>query len=83
MIGVSEVAPSEVCDRVKQLGYVTGSHIHLYGERFEVVSDPFPEDNGIAVCVRSAADTAVRVIQLPVTVLQTAKEHEEMGHPSA
>jgi hypothetical protein len=39
---------SEICARVKDLGYATSERNRLYGEEFEVVSDPFPEANGIA-----------------------------------
>ena len=30
------------CVRIKDLGYNASSHIQMYGERFEIVSDPFP-----------------------------------------
>ena len=63
----------EICARVKHLGYTTSGRVRLYGEEFEVVSEPFPENNGIAVHVKSRRDPKVRVLQLPTTVLQTAK----------
>lgn len=74
MVGVSENATSEVCDRLKNLGYGEGSHIQLYGQRFEVVSEPRPEEDGISICVRAEGETAVRFIKLPVTILQAAQE---------
>jgi hypothetical protein len=43
---------SEICDQVKHLGYAVSDRIRLYGEEFEVLSDPFPEDDGIAVRVK-------------------------------
>jgi hypothetical protein len=64
---------SEVCDHVKHLGYAVSGRIRLYGEEFEVVSDPFPEDDGIAVRVRSRRNSTIRVLQLPATVLQSVK----------
>jgi hypothetical protein len=42
---------SDICAHVKHLGYATSGRIRLYGEEFEVVSDPFPEAGGIAVHV--------------------------------
>jgi len=74
MIGSSEVPPEEICNRVKKLGYTAGHHIHMYGERFLVLSDPFPHENGIAIQVRAINDTAVRIISLPATVLQSVRE---------
>jgi len=37
---------STICAHVKRLGYETSKRIRLYGEEFEVVSDPFPAANG-------------------------------------
>ena len=64
---------AEVCANVKRLGYGARQHIRLYGEEFEVVSDPFPEAGGIAVSVKTKKSDAVRVLQLPATVFQRMK----------
>ncbi len=64
---------SEMCARVKHLGYAISGRIRLYGEEFEVVSDPFPEDDGIAVRVKTKSNSTVRVLQLPATVVQSVK----------
>jgi hypothetical protein len=65
----------EMCTQVKRLGYAASDRIRLYGEDFEVLSDPFPEADGIAVRVKSlrAQSESVRVLQLPATVLQSVK----------
>lgn len=63
----------EMCTKVKNLGYTTSRRVRLYGEEFEVVSEPFPRANGIAVQVKSGRDAKVRVLQLPTTVIQTVK----------
>jgi hypothetical protein len=44
----------------------------LYGEEFEVVSDPFPEADGVAVHVTTKKDPRIRLLRIPVTVLQGA-----------
>jgi len=67
---------SETCARVKHLGYTTSGRVRLYGEEFEVVSEPFPEANGIAVHVKSRKNPNVRVLRLPSTVLQTARRRK-------
>jgi hypothetical protein len=64
---------SEMCAHVKHLGYAAPGRIRLYGEEFEVVSDPFPEDDGIAVHVKTKSNSTVRVLQLPATVVQSVK----------
>jgi hypothetical protein len=64
---------SEICAQVKHFGYATSKHIRLYGEDFEVVSDPFPEADGVAVRVTTTKDASIRVLRIPATVLQRAK----------
>ena len=72
MTSYSFKSPSieEICASVKRLGYGARQNIRLYGEEFEVISDPFPEAGGIAVSVRAKKGKGVRIIQLPATVLQ-------------
>jgi len=60
---------SDICAHVKHLGYAISRHIRLYGEEFEVVSDPFAEADGIAVHVRTKKDSSIRVLRIPATVL--------------
>jgi len=64
---------SEVCERVRDLGYAVSGKVRLYGEEFEVVSDPFPEADGIAVHVTTKKDSRIRVLQIPATVLQSVR----------
>jgi hypothetical protein len=64
---------AEVCASVKRLGYGSLQSIRLYGEEFEVISNPFPEAGGIAVSVKTKKGDGVRVIQLPATVLQSVE----------
>ncbi len=62
---------AEICARVKSLGYEANKRVRLYGEEFEVVSDPFPADNGIAVHAKPRKGAGIRVVQLPATVVQS------------
>lgn len=64
---------AEVCAGVKRLGYGAKQTVRLYGEEFEVISDPFPESGGIAVTVRMKKSNNIRTVQLPATLLQSVK----------
>jgi hypothetical protein len=64
---------SKICAHIKRLGYAAARRIRLYGEDFEVVSDPFPEANGVAVLVTTKKDPSIRMLRIPVTVLQSAR----------
>lgn len=59
----------EDCVRIKDLGYGSSHHIRMYGEQFEIVSDPIPDGNGVSVQVTSAADPAKRTLRLPISIL--------------
>jgi len=63
----------EICANVKRMGYAASSRVRLYGEEFEVLSDPFPEDGGVAVHVKSTKDSRISVLRLPATVLQSVR----------
>jgi hypothetical protein len=75
MTSQPDVSPSiaEICASVKRLGYGVSQSIRLYGEEFEVISDPFPESGGIAVNVRTKKSDGIRIVQLPATVLQSVR----------
>jgi hypothetical protein len=62
----------EMSARVKMLGYTTAGRVRLYGEELEIVWEPFPEANGIAVRAKSSKVPEIRVVYLPLMVIQTA-----------
>jgi hypothetical protein len=59
---------------IKKLGYARSKRVRIYGEEFEIVSDPFVEGKGIAVEVVTPTDLRVRVLHLPVTLTQSLRE---------
>ena len=61
----------EICANVKRMGYAASSQVRLYGEDFEVLSDPFPDAGGIAVHAKAKYDSTVRVLRLPATIVQS------------
>ena len=78
MVSIDELSPLEMCERARQLGYGEGNRIHMYGERWELLSNPFPLDGGIAVNVRLLGGSGTRVIKLPATVLQSIKKNKRL-----
>jgi hypothetical protein len=65
---------TEDCVRIKDLGYRSSQHIHMYGERFDIVSDPFPDGNGVAVHVTTDKDPTKRTLRLPTSILLGLKD---------
>ena len=61
--------PSGSCARIRDLGFTRSKHIKMYGERFEIVSDPFREGDCVAVHAISETDPEIRTLHLPTTIL--------------
>ena len=60
---------SRSCARIKRLGYIAGKPLNLYGEHFDIVSDPFTEGDCVAVRATSGSDPTIRTVRLPVSIL--------------
>jgi hypothetical protein len=65
----SSRSPAEKCAKIRDLGFTTSKHIKMYGERFELVSDPFEVDACTAVRARSGNDPTIRILRLPTAIL--------------
>jgi hypothetical protein len=64
----------EACARIKHLGYVASRHIRIYGEEFELLSDPFPDADRIGIRAKAKGDSRVRTLRLPLTIVQDGRE---------
>jgi len=60
---------SRNCERLMELGYVAGKRVKLYGEHFEIASDPFIDGNWVAVRVIREDDPTIQTIRLPLSIL--------------
>jgi len=61
----------EICDRLKKIGYAISNRIRMYGEEFEVISNPYPDGKGISVEAVSKKEKRARALRIPLPVLQT------------
>lgn len=66
---ISNHPHSNYCQRLVDLGYIAGKRVSLYGEHFEIASDPFIDGNWVAVRVFSESDPTIQTIRLPVSML--------------
>jgi hypothetical protein len=64
------VISAEICAKLKALGYARTNRIRLYGEEYEVLSDPFSRDDGVAVEVVTAKERTPRILKLPKMILR-------------
>jgi hypothetical protein len=73
ILAPSQLSPEmhQICDKLKAMGYAQSRRIRIYGEEFEVISNPFPDGNGIAVRAIAKRELTERIVRLPLPVLQT------------
>jgi len=60
---------AESCAKIKGLGFTASKHIKMYGESFEIVSEPFSDGDCIAVHAISGTDSEIRTLRLPIAIL--------------
>ena len=70
----SKTRGSESCAKIKNLGFTASKHINMYGERFEIVSDPFSEGDYVAVHATSGTDPEIRTLRLPTAILVSEED---------
>jgi len=63
----------DACARIKHLGYVAFRRVRIYGEEFELLSDPFPERDRIAIRAKAKGDSGVRILRLPMTIVESGR----------
>jgi hypothetical protein len=63
-------AVQSACARIRRLGYVAYRRVRIYGDEFELLSDPFPENNRVAIRAKGKGDSKARILRLPQTMAQ-------------
>ena len=60
----------EVCERLKALGYAHRNRIRMYGEEFDLTSNPIANGSGFAVEAISRKSGDTRTLRIPLSILQ-------------
>ena len=65
------------CDALKRLGFAPNEQVRLYGQVFEVLSDPVEIGGQVAfVDAREKRSGQIRRVHIPLTILQAARQAE-------
>ena len=71
---------SDSCAKIRDLGFTASMRINMYGERFEIVSDPFHEGDFVAVRATCGSPPEIRTLRLPIAIflgLGLKKENQQ------
>ena len=69
---IRQIPDRETCRKLISLGYARSNRVRLYGQEVQLISDPFPQEGGIAVEVVGGNNSSSRTMKLPLPVLQIA-----------
>jgi hypothetical protein len=61
---------SEFCERLKGLGYAKHNRIRMYGEEFDLISDPIVDESGIAIEAVSRKSGNARRLRIPLSIVK-------------
>ncbi len=70
-----------ICERLIELGYAMRKRVRMYGEEFELISNPFVDESGFAVQALSSRTGETRQLRIPLSVLRAITRVVE--HPDA
>lgn len=70
IVAIQGSRDQEVGERLKALGYARPNHIRMYGEEFDLTSDPVPHESGFAIEAVSRKSGLARRLRIPLSILQ-------------
>ena len=66
---------ASICEKIRRLGYKQDNQIRLYGEIFELVSDPFTVGDIVFVDAREQKSGRLRRIRIPLNIVRMANQN--------
>lgn len=71
-----------ICETIKRLGYGQNNQVRLYGEIFDLVSNPVSVgDNFVFVDALERKSGQVRRVRIPLAIVYRAKQDLRVGFP--
>ncbi len=67
---IEEQNAEAICGRLIALGYAKQNRVRMYGEEFELISNPLVDENGFAVQAVSTRSGEMRLLRIPLSVLR-------------
>ena len=70
-----------ICRRLREFGYAKQRQIKLYGEEFQLVSDPIVDGDGFAIEAIPRSSGNSRYIGIPLSIVQTLRRELSLETP--
>ena len=66
---------SKLCELIRRLGYARNAQVRLYGETFDILSDPVSDsENVVLVEAIERKSGRKRRLRIPLSIVRTAKQ---------
>jgi hypothetical protein len=72
-----------ICARLIALGFAKNERIRMYGEEFDLTSDPVADESGFAIEAVSRTSGNARKLRIPISVLRTIAAYLERSSLNA
>lgn len=72
-----------ICRRLVALGYTKQKRVRMYGEEFELTSNPFVDEDSFAVHAVSTRSGRTRQLHIPLSVVRSVTRRVEGEHADA
>jgi hypothetical protein len=60
---------TELCEKLKALGYADRNRIRIYGEEFDLLSNPISDEQGVSIEAKSRKSGHARRLRIPLSIL--------------
>ena len=74
MIHKKDDRPVLLCKRLQRLGFGPRRRVRLYGEEFDLISDPVFDERGYGIDGISRKSGTLRHVGIPLSIVQTVEQ---------
>ena len=74
------VEDTEICKRLKTLGYEERNRMRIYGEEFDLTSNPVPVERGYVIEAVSCRTGKARKLAIPLSVVHMVTKDLSSSH---
>jgi len=73
---------AELCEKLKALGYADRNRIRIYGEEFDLLSNPISDEHGVSIEAKSRKSGDARRLRIPLSIVHMIRKGLKSDHRS-
>jgi len=64
---------ARLCEQLKAVGYADRNRIRIYGEEFDLLSNPISDEHGVSIEAKSRKSGAARRLRIPLSLVNMVR----------